>query len=151
MNIGIVIPHLGASQIGFYAINAINDLIAQKYQGDIVLFFEQVTVPILQPQCGTMCINELMSFKGILITTTLTNTDMTLARNSRSENKIIHYVWDLEWMRPRHNNYLENFRIFNQVNKLVARSENHARALSNYCNRTIDLVSPQFNISEIIK
>lgn len=151
MNIGIVVPHLGLSQIGFYAIHALNELIIKGYQGDAVLFFEQITTPVIQPQCGVMCINEMMSFKGTFITNTLTNTGMTLARNSRSGNKIIFYVWDLEWLRLGRNNYLENFRIFNQVDKIVARSQQHARAISNYCNRNVDLVSSQFNIDEIIK
>ena len=150
MNIGIIIPHLGLGQSGFYAITEVNRLVEMGHKSDFVLFFEQVTMPILQPQCGTMCINELMSFKGTLITTTLNNTAMALARSSRSENKIIFYVWDLEWLRPNQNNYLHNFAIYNTVHKLVARSQEHTNALENYCSRKVDLISPDFNIDEMI-
>lgn len=150
MNIGIVTPHLGLSQIAFYAISEVNRLVYEGRKDDIVLFFEQMTTPVVQPQCGIMCINELMSFKGTLITTTLNNTAMALARNSRSENKIIFYVWDLEWLRPNQNNYLHNFQIYNLANKLVARSQEHANAIENYCSRQVGLISPHFNIDEII-
>ena len=150
MNIGIVTPHLGLSQIGFYAISEVNRLVRDGYKDDLTLFFEQMTTPVVQPQCGIMCINELMSFKGTLITTTLSNTAMTLARNSRSENKVIFYVWDLEWLRPNQNNYLHNFQIFNLVDRLIVRSEGHAQAIENYCSRKPHLISPFFDIKEMI-
>lgn len=149
MNIGIVIPHLGLSQIGFYAISEVNRLVHEGKKDDLVLFFEQVVVPVVQPQCGVMCINELMSFKGTLITTTINNTAMTLARNSNSNNKIIFYVWDLEWLRNNQNNYFYNFRVFRSVDKLIARSSEHQQAIENYCNRKPDLIK-NFNLEEML-
>jgi hypothetical protein len=151
MNIGIVVPHLGPSQISFYAIKEINRLVAEKYPHDLVLFFEQLINPVIQPQCASMCINELMSFKGILITTTIDNTTMSIARNTRKDNKIVFYVWDLEWMRPNKNIYLYNYKAFNSVHKLIARSENHKKAIENYANRPIDKIIEDFNIEEILK
>ena len=151
MNIGIVVPHLGSAQIGYSAINAINSLVANHYKDDLVLFFEQLTMPITQPQCATMCINEIMSFKGLLITTTLNTTAIALARNSRKDNKILFYLWDLEWMRPGKNAYLSNYKLFNSVDKVIARSVEHAKAIANYSNRTIDFILEEFNINEMIK
>ena len=151
MNIGIVVPHLGASQIAFYAIQEINKLIASGYERDTILFFEQLVPQILQPQCATMCINELMSFKGTLITTTLDNTTMAVALNTRKDNQIIFYVWDLEWMRPGKNIYLYNYNAFHKADKLIARSQNHAKAIENYCNRPVNKVLETFDIKEIIK
>ena len=150
MNIGIVVPHLGSSQISFYAIKEINKLVQQNYPDDLVLFFEQIINPVIQPQCATMCINELMSFKGILITTTIDNTIMSIARNTRKNNRIIFFVWDLEWTRPNKNIYLYNYRAFNESDKIVARSENHARAIENYCNRPVGRIVEEFNIEEIV-
>jgi hypothetical protein len=151
MNIGVVIPHLGQSQIGFSAIKAINKIALDGYQHDLVLFFEQFTMPVIQPQCAAMCINELVSFKGTFITSTLNNTSMVLARNSRKKNKVVFYVWDIEWMRPGMNNYLYNYGVFNGVTKIIARSPEHARAIENYCNRKVDLVLTEFNVNEMIK
>jgi hypothetical protein len=150
MNTAVVVPHLGLSQIGFYSIKAINELIAQKHTDDFVIFFEQITMPILQPQCATMCINELMSFKGNIITSTIDNTAMTLARNSRSKNKVILYLWDLEWMRAqKHYEYV--YQVLNSVHKIYARSLEHSFAIANYRGRPVDGVLEEFNITEMIK
>ncbi len=151
MSIGIVVPHLGQAQIGFTAIKTVNQLILDKSPHDWVLFFEQLTMPVLTPQCAAMCINELTSFKGTFITTTLGNTSMTLGRNSRKTNKVIFYVWDLEWMRSGQHSYLHNYHIFNSVTKLIARSTEHAKAIENYCNRKVDLILTDFNINEMIQ
>ena len=151
MNIGIVIPHLGSSQTAFYALKEINRLVEQKYEHDLVIFFEQLVSPLIQPQCATMCINELMSFRGILITTNIDNTTMAIARNSNSNNKLIFFVWDLEWMRPNKNIYLYNYKAFNSVHQLIARSQNHALAIENYSNRKVDKVLERFDLEEIIK
>lgn len=151
MNIGIIVPHLGASQISFYAIKAINQLVQSGYKDDLVLFFENLVPPILSPQCATICINELMSFKGVLITTTIDNTTNALAMNSRKDNQIIFYVWDLEWMRPGKNAYLYNYKAFQQATKIIARSQAHAKAIENYSNRKVDLIIEEFNIERIIE
>ena len=151
MNIGIVVPHLGAAQISFYAIKEVNRLIEEKYTDDLTLFFEHLVPSIIPPKCAVMCVNEIMSFKGTLITTTLDTTTLALARNTRKDNRIIFYVWDLEWMRPQKNNYLANYSIFHQAHKLVARSANHAKAIENYTNRKVNTIIPEFNVQEIIK
>lgn len=151
MNIGIVVPHLGASQMSFSAISGINRLVEEKYEDDLVLFFEQLTPSVISPKCATMCVNEIMSFKGNLITTTIDNTIMSEARNTRKTNRIIYYVWDLDWTRPNKNIYLYNLQAFHKAHKIVARCENHKKAIENYCNRKVDLVSEKFDIREIIK
>jgi len=151
MNIGIVVPHLGSSQISFYAIKEVNRLVNEKFADDLTLFFEHLTPSIIPPKCAVMCVNEIMSFGGVLITTTLDTTLMALARNTRKDNRIIFYVWDLEWTRPNHGDYLANYDIFQRVHKLVARSTNHAKAIENYTNRKVDSIIQEFNIQKIIK
>ena len=151
MNIGIVVPHLGLSQISFYAIKEVNRLVDEKYSDDITLFFEHLVPSVIPPKCAVMCINEIMSFKGTLITTTLDTTLMALARNTRKDNRVIFYVWDLEWMRPNKNNFLYNHSIFHGVHKIVARSENHSKSIENYCNRKVDLIVKEFNVEEIVQ
>jgi hypothetical protein len=151
MNIGIVVPHLGLSQISFYAIKEVNRLVDEKHSDDITLFFEHLVPSLIPPKCAVMCVNEIMSFKGTIITTTLDTTLMTLSRNTRKDNRVVFYVWDLEWMRPQKNNYLSNYQIFNSVHKLVARSDNHAKAIENYTNRNVDAIVKEFNVQEIIR
>lgn len=150
MNIAVVVPHMGLSQIGFYSIKAVNKLIDTRYLDDVVIFFEQITMPVLQPLCGTMCINELMSFKGNIITSTISNTAMTLCRNSRVKNQVILYLWDLEWMRGQQN-YNYNYEVLNSVNKLYVRSQEHARAVENYRGKPVDGVLEELDIVEMIK
>ena len=71
--------------------------------------------------------------------------------NSRKDNKIIFYVWDLEWIRPGKNIYLYNYGAFQRANKVIARSQAHAKAIENYSNRKVDSVIEEFSVSEIIK
>jgi hypothetical protein len=151
MNIGIVIPHTGSSQIAFHSIKEINRLIDNNYLDDIVLFFEHLVSPIIMPKCAKMDAIELSSFTGHIITTTINTTVTAISRNSNRINKIIYYVWDLEWMRPQKNVYLYNYYAFNQVNKIISRSINHAKAIENYSNRKVDKIIEEFNIEEILK
>ena len=129
MNIGIVVPHLGLSQISFSAISFANK------ENNAVLFFEQLITPCIPIKCATMCVNELMSFRGSLITTTIESTLMANELINKNVADHIFYVWDLEWLRPNKNNYLYNLKAYNCADKLIARSEEHADPIRNYCNR----------------
>ena len=129
MNTGIVIPHLGSAQMSFEAINLVNKL------DNAVLFFEQLVAPCIEPKCATMCVNELMSFRGTLITTNISNTIMASKLINKSVVKHIFYVWDLEWLRPNKNNFLYNLQAYKAPQILVARSQEHVNPIANYCNR----------------
>ena len=127
--LGIIIPHMGSSQISYEAIN-----LASK-MNNAVIFFEQLVAPCVPVQCSTMCITEVMTFSGLLVTTTIENTIMAAKISNRKKLKLVFYVWDLEWLRPGKNNYLHNIAAYNLADVLVVRNQDHVAPLLNYCNR----------------
>ena len=128
-NLGIVVQHLGSSQISYEAIKLVNSV------NNAVIFFEQLIAPCVPIRCATMCITEMTSFRGILITTNIENTLMVSQIVNRNQVKLMFYVWDLEWLRPNKNNYLYNIKAYNTPEVLIARSKEHVGPLTNYCNR----------------
>jgi len=144
-NIGIVVPHLGSSQIGFTAIKAI-----EKIEDNKVIFFENLVPSICSLNCAKLCVNELTHFHGTLITTNIDNTILGLNLCNRKKTKVIFYVWDLEWLRKGKNNYLYNLQAYKDANVLIARSIEHAGPIENYSNRK-PLVIESFNLEEILR
>jgi len=128
-NLGLVVPHLGASQVSYQAINLANNM------ADAVLFFEQLLSPCVPVKCATMCVTEMVSFGGMLVTSNIENTLMAHQIANRNKIKLVFYVWDLEWLRPGKNNYLHNVKAYQVPDVLVVRSAEHVGPLANYCNR----------------
>jgi hypothetical protein len=128
-NLGIVVPHLGASQAAYEAIQLANS------HDNVVLFFEQLVTPCMPVQSATMCVNELMSFRGTLVTTNIENMRMAHKLVNLNTTRLIFYVWDLEWLRPNKNNYIYNVETYHMPHVLLARHEEHVGPIFNYCNR----------------
>ena len=145
MSIGVLLPHLGASQASFLAIQEIS-----KLKEDSVLFFEELSSPCLPVRCATICINELMSFSGTLITTNIRNTMTAASLVNRKQVKLIFYVWDLEWLRPGKNDYLYNLQAYNDVDVLIARHTEHIAPIKNYSNREPIMIE-DFDLEEIMR
>lgn len=148
MNIGAVVQHLGKSQITYNIVREINKI--SNYYYNTVIFFEQLVNSHFPAQCATMCVNELVNYHGILITSNLYNTKLAISLTNPNTTKVIFYVWDLEWLRPNQNNYLYNFEIYNKAPILIARSRYHAKAITNYANRT-PIVMENFSLKEILE
>jgi hypothetical protein len=118
---------------------------------DVVFFYQQVSPTPLKPFCATMNISEIWSFDGTLIATDINSA--SVVNKVVSPAKKIFYVWDLEWMRPYHQqNYLYNLSIFRSPYlKLVARSEDHVKLIEHYCNRKVDNVIQNFQLDNFLK
>ena len=99
--IGIIIDDLSASQLSYYVIKNINEYLGSD-DCDFVIFFENSSTSILQPEVGTMNINEIWGFDGILISTSVSTTLSMI--NTFAKAKYF-YVWDLEWLRGQKRQY----------------------------------------------
>jgi len=146
MNIGIAVPHIGPSQLGFLAIQMANQgLVSTKHS--YTIFYQQMVPFCVQPSVPVMNVTEMWGFKGTVIATTLDLAETML--NSVKGDKIF-YAWDLEWLRGNHK-FDRNVSIYRDPNlRLVSRSNDHAMELSNYCNRDPEVVH-DLNIFEMIK
>ena len=146
--VGIVLEELSASQLSYFAIKNINEYIEDNCN-DFVVFFENMTGSVIQPQFATMAINEIWSFNGPVIATSV-STAMSLSK-SHSVTKKYFYVWDLEWSRRHGKDYdYISTAYTNPEIELIARSKDHAVAIENYCNRKVSGIVPNFNITKLM-
>ena len=146
--IGIIIDDLSASQLSYYVIKNINEYLGSA-DCDFVIFFENSSTSILQPEVGTMNINEIWGFDGILISTSVSTTLSMI--NTFAKAKYF-YVWDLEWTRRHGKDFSYLIQAYNNKDvKLIARSKEHALAIENYANRTVDHIVNNFNLKKIVR
>jgi len=147
--LGVLLPHLGPSQASCIAINYANHLSEQHHDYDFTLFYEELMTPCIRPKCSTLNISEIWAFDGVLISSTINNTISAI--NAIAPRKKLFYVWDLEWLRG-HKDYMFNMQAYRSKEiTLIARSVSHASAISNYCNREVDSIIEDFNLSKIIE
>lgn len=146
MNVGLVLPHLGASQLSFIAINHAN-FISGISDDEFYLFTKNPSEPCVSPGCAVMNISEVIGFKGLLIATDLGSAD--LIRSVPTDAILVFYVWDLQFLRNK-KDFINNVAIYRDKRlTLIARSESHAKVISNYCNRKPDMVIPNLNVLKI--
>lgn len=147
--IAVLLESLTSSQLSYCAIKNINEHLEDS-DNDFVALFENGGPTIIQPQFAVMPVNELWSFDGVAIATNV-STAMSLSK-SFSPIKKLFYVWDLEWARATGRDYENLIKPFLDKDLiLIARSEDHAKAIENYCNRKVDHIVEDFNIEQLIK
>ncbi len=147
--IGFLVNDTSSSQMSFCLIKNINEYLDDT-NDDFVLFFEDSSASILNPNFATMSFNEIWSFDGVLISTSISTT-LSLIK-SFSPVKKFFYVWDLEWMRRGHKDFEQSVQAFiNPSVELIARSKDHAKAIENYCNRKVKHIVNDFNIEKIVR
>lgn len=146
-NIGIILPHLGPSQISFMVINHINSVLSHTCDFDFTLFFSQQAHPCVKPNCATMNITEIWGFSGLLIASSLEDAASSL--KVVGDIKRLYYIQDLEWLTKQ--NYEYNLSIMQDPKlTLICRSKEHSEAIQRYCGRKPTLILPNFNIRNII-
>ena len=147
--IGFLVEETSSSQLSFNLIKNVNNYI-QDSNDDFVVFFENSTPNILTPNFALMSINEIWSFGGSLIATSV-STALSMQKCFAPKNKIF-YVWDLEWTRESGRDFEFIVQAFTDKNtKLIARSKEHAKAIENYCNRNVKYIVNDFNIEKLVR
>ena len=132
MKIGFILEDLLPSQLNFYVVNTVNKVLRESNEHDFVLFYEELTVPSMTPQCAVMNICEIYAFDGLLIGTRLDHA--ARMANIASPSQKVFYVWDLEWMRGK-TDFVQNMHGYRSDRvDVVTRSPSYARALQYYAN-----------------
>ena len=132
--IGFILDDLSSSQLSYEVISSINNFDI-SFDQDFVVFFENSSPMVIEPFFGVMNLQELWGFDGIAIATSVSSC-LSLS-NTQSPIKKFFYVWDLEWSRNR-SSYDHGIQAFLKEDiGLIARSEDHAKAIKNYCNRDV--------------
>lgn len=145
--IGVMVGDLGASQLSYNVVKKLNDQ-CKNSKDDFVAFIENITNFVVQPAFAVLGVNEIWSFDGVLIATSVSTASHMIKAVNPSQKYF--YVWDLEWMRPHGHDFQYNVKAFNDPSiQLIARSHDHALAIKNYCNRDVAGIVDDFNIDQL--
>jgi hypothetical protein len=143
MQIGIILPHLGASQLSYLVTQQVN-------QGgrDYVIFQEHPLPPIQRVRTAILPIYEIAKFKGVLI-----GTDLSAAKymvNLTAPSRKLFYPWHVEWMRHG-NDYLSTVKtIMSPHLEVIARSQSYAEQIR-IMNREPAAIIPDFNLGGFVR
>ena len=147
--VGVVVDDLSASQLSYHIIKNINKQVEES-DTDFVAFFKNSTASMLPMHFSSMCINEIWSFDGVAIATSV-STVLSISKTFSPKQKYF-YVWDLEWCRTKGREFEYIIQAFNKDDiKLIARSEDYAKAIKNYCNKDVVGVVDNFNIKQLME
>jgi len=147
--VGVVVDDLSASQLSYHVIKNINDHLEES-DVDFVAFFQNSTSNMLPMHFSSMCINEIWSFDGVAIATSV-STVLSISKTFSPKQKYF-YVWDLEWCRTKGREFEYIIQAFNKDDiKLIARSEDYAKAIKNYCNKDVVGIVNNFNIKQLME
>lgn len=148
--VGFVVTDTTASELSFSLIKGINDYIDDGGKEDFIIFFENSSANIIEPNFATMSMSEIWNFGGNLISTNV-STSLSMNKCFAPKSKYF-YIWDLEWIRNHGREYEKTIQAFiPKETKLIARSKDHAKAIENYSNRKVDYVIENINIKEIVR
>ena len=150
MKIGLVLEDASSNQLSYYAIRNFNYATNNNNDNDFVVFFENASPSVIQPAFAFMNSSEIWNFDGVLISTTAANTLLSI--NAIAPKKKFFYVWDLEWARPSGKEFNSMIKAYsNKEVGLIARSDDHAKAIKNYCNRDVCGIVPNFNMDQLME
>jgi len=149
MRLGILLEDTTASQLAYCVISQINATVKKSSENDFVIFFENATPCVIQPLCATMNSSEIWNFDGVLLSTTVSNT-LTSLKAITPKRKYF-YVWDLEWNRNHGKDFEKSIEAYTSPEiSLIARGEDHAKAIENYCNKKVCGNVSNFNIKHLM-
>jgi hypothetical protein len=143
--IGFIIKDLGPNQQSYTCISNTNSWLDKNYGVDPVLFFEEVSVPCVEPKFARYNIYDTSNYYGYLVCTYIDG--FFNIKNAVTSKKIL-YVYDL-------NTCLKDER-FGQIldNKDVIkifRCEDYLKKIRSLGFKTNDNIVQDFNIDQILK
>ena len=154
MKIGVVTKNLSASQLSYFVFENLNRCCEGNYEDDYVVFAQSKSVRMKPNNFALMDTGEIWGFDGTLISTCVSTTQEVI--NSVNPAKKYFYVWDLEWCRThligmqQRRDYFSTVQAFIHPSvNLIARSQSHALAIKNYCNRDVCGIVEDFNMEEM--
>lgn len=148
MKLGFVVKDLWLSQMAFYLTMNLNQRNQVPEVDDVVIFFEDVAQYSVSPLFATMNSSEIWGFDGILISTCISTTLNSVGAIGPQERYF--YAWDLDWLRDN-KNYDYNIKAFDPSINIIGRSEDHGKAIENYCNRKPCGYVQNFNLAQLVE
>ena len=148
VSIAAVVGDISTSQNSFFMIKEFNKLI-EDVRFSTSVFFQRPSVPPVKPFFACRGVTYLSSYHGVAIATGMQEAQVLLNSGNASDKYL--YVWDLEW--------IDNPMMFDQAMKImrdkrlkiIARSESHAVAIDNFCNKKPIGIVSDWNAEQLIR
>jgi hypothetical protein len=148
--VGILVKHLGRTQLANSIIENVNRFLSENGDTDIITFVENVVRPCQTPLFSVMNLNEAWEYNGIAIATNLSTAEKVLSFPGPKHR--VFYVWDLEWMRRTDRNFLSYHNVYaNPRLELIARSESHAKLIEQCWSRPVKAVVEDCDIGAMLQ
>lgn len=138
--VGIAFQNLSASEMVFSAIMTAADIHEKM---DVIFFYENAERPCLPIPGATMQFNEIWSFQGPIIATSLSTAQKILS--APSPNPKYFYCYDIEWTRYPQKHYHSLLKLYrNPEIRLISRCEDHRIIIEQCWNNKVEFVAPSF-------
>jgi len=148
INISAVIEDLGTSQKAFYLIKEFNK-ISSNVNVCASVFFERPAIPVTKPLFACRSISFLSAHNGTSIATTIQEADRLLKSNNSAKKYL--YLWDLEWLEQPVYFSAACSVLRDERLGIIARSESHAHAITNFCNKEVCGIVDNWNTSRLVE
>lgn len=145
-NISAFMESLGPSQNAFYLIKEWNNAIDDT-RLSLSAFVNAHSVPCQTCWFSYKLSSFLSSYEGVLISTSIKNAAISIKAPTRMDRYL--YLWDLNWLR-KPTSYNAMYEVLsNDKIKLLARSEEHADMIENFCNKKTVGIVDNWNVDQI--
>lgn len=145
--LGVVLENVGPTQVTYDFLKKGIELVSNRFDVSLFLFFENLSRPILPPPFAMMNFAEIYGFEGTLITTTAYQTYQT--EKYIGPQRRIFYSYDVEWVRHRKNLPVEFYNQVYRNTEVWARSEDHKKLIENCFNIEVK-VNEDFNLEKFL-
>jgi len=145
-NISAFMDSLEASQSAYYLIKEWNKGL-DKIDLTLGTFVNAHSVPVSTCLFSSKVSAFLSSYHGVLISTTVKNAAISLKMPTRMDRYL--YLWDFEWTKGK-TSYNAVYEVLsNDKIKIIARSEEHALMIENFCNKRPIGIVDNWNLEQI--
>ena len=143
----ICFENMSYSPFNYEACKEINKMVLESNEEISIAKFDE-TLHFMDVNTAIFHASELDSFNnGIIITDTIKNAEQILSCVNNSIKVL--YLYDLDWMYNKYS-YDSIYKILTDKNlKLIVRSEDHSRPITNLCNRRPDAILKNFSLEKI--
>jgi len=147
--LAVMVNNLGPSQLAYALITQANALVGDRYDLDIVALYDTLAKPCHAMNFAAMQAAEGWGFDGPVVATTLNTAAKVL--NFPAASRKLFLVWDLEWLRTQRKTFRPLQAVYGHPDlTLLARSKDHAQAISDCWNRD-SIVVEDFDLGRIIE
>jgi len=133
MNISALVKDLSVSQSSFYLIKEFNKCLSCTSMSMSVFYTAPAIMPV-EPCFACKSVSFLAGYNGVVIADSVEQAEIALKASNAADRYL--YLWDMPWVRKRvdFDRYMKVMR--DDRLKIIARSNEHADCISNFCNKT---------------